>query len=79
MPTPYETGVTHLVDLLDHLFLPLLTLTLGYVGGYAIVMRSSMIDTINEDFVHTARAKGVRNGSSGASTSCRTPSSRRSR
>jgi len=53
------TGVAHLVDLLDHLFLPLLTLTLGYIGGYAIVMRSSMIDTINEDFVHTARAKGV--------------------
>ena len=56
---PDETGVAHLVDLLDHLFLPLLTLTLGYIGGYAIVMRSSMIDTINEDFVHTARAKGV--------------------
>jgi peptide/nickel transport system permease protein len=53
------TGVAHLVDLLDHLFLPLLTLTLGYIGGYAIVMRSSMLDTINEDFVHTARAKGV--------------------
>jgi peptide/nickel transport system permease protein len=53
------TGVAHMVDLLDHLFLPLLTLTLGYIGGYAIVMRSSMIDTINEDFVHTARAKGV--------------------
>ncbi len=54
-----STGVAHLVDLLDHLFLPLLTLTLGYIGGYAIVMRSSMIDTINEDFVQTARAKGV--------------------
>jgi peptide/nickel transport system permease protein len=54
-----ETGVAHVVDLLDHLFLPLLTLTLGYIGGYAIVMRSSMIETINEDFVHTARAKGV--------------------
>ena len=37
----------------------MLTLTLGYIGGYAIVMRSSMIETINEDFVHTARAKGV--------------------
>jgi peptide/nickel transport system permease protein len=54
-----KTGVAYLVDLLDHLFLPLLTLTLGYIGGYAIVMRSSMIETINEDFVHTARAKGV--------------------
>src|SRR3954453_1993447 len=54
-----ETGVAYLVDLLGHLFLPLLTLTLGYIGGYAIVMRSPMISTINEDFVHTARAKGV--------------------
>jgi peptide/nickel transport system permease protein len=57
--SPDETGVAHLVDLLDHLFLPLLTLTLGYIGSYSLVMRSSMIDTINEDFVQTARAKGV--------------------
>jgi peptide/nickel transport system permease protein len=54
-----RTGVAHFVDVLDHLFLPLLTLTLGYIGSYSIVMRSSMIDTINEDFVQTARAKGV--------------------
>jgi peptide/nickel transport system permease protein len=54
-----ETGLAHFVDVLDHLFLPLLTLTLGYIGSYSIVMRSSMIDTINEDFVLTARAKGV--------------------
>ena len=53
------TGVTRWVDILDHLFLPLLTLTLGYIGGYAIVMRSAMIDTTHEDFVQTARAKGV--------------------
>jgi peptide/nickel transport system permease protein len=53
------TGTAWLADLLDHLFLPLLTLTLGYIGSFAIVMRSSMIDTIAEDFVQTARAKGV--------------------
>ncbi len=53
------SGVSHLVDVVDHLFLPLLTLTLGYIGGYAIIMRSSMIDTAHEDFVQTARAKGV--------------------
>jgi peptide/nickel transport system permease protein len=53
------TGGAKIADLLDHLFLPLLTLTLGYIGGYSIVMRSSMIDTIGEDFVLTARAKGV--------------------
>ena len=53
------TGVSRLVDVLDHLFLPLLTLTLGYIGQFAIVMRSSMIDTTHEDYVHSARAKGV--------------------
>lgn len=54
-----ETGVARLVDVLNHLFLPLLTLTLGYLGQYAIIMRSSMIDVTHEDFVMSARAKGV--------------------
>jgi peptide/nickel transport system permease protein len=53
------TGAAWLTDLLDHLFLPLLTLTLGYIGSFSIVMRASMIDTIAEDYVQTARAKGV--------------------
>jgi peptide/nickel transport system permease protein len=53
------TGAAKLTDILDHLFLPLLTLTLGYIGSFSIVMRASMIDTIAEDYVQTARAKGV--------------------
>jgi peptide/nickel transport system permease protein len=53
------TGISGIVDVANHLFLPLLTLTLGYIGGYSIIMRSSMIDTEHEDFVQTARAKGV--------------------
>jgi len=53
------TGVARIVDIADHLFLPVLTLTLGYIGEYAIIMRSTMIDTVNEDFVTIARAKGV--------------------
>jgi peptide/nickel transport system permease protein len=53
------TGVARVVDIADHLFLPVLTLTLGYIGEYAIIMRSTMIDTVNEDFVTIARAKGV--------------------
>ena len=43
-----------------HLFLPCLTLTLGYIGEYAIIMRSSLLEVMGEDFVQTARAKGVR-------------------
>jgi peptide/nickel transport system permease protein len=54
-----ETGVARLVDILNHLFLPLLTLTLGYLGQYAIIMRSSMLDVMHEDFVTSARAKGL--------------------
>ncbi len=53
------TGVARIVDIANHLFLPVLTLTLGYIGEYAIIMRSSMVDTVNEDFVTIARAKGV--------------------
>ena len=54
------TGLAHVVDVLHHLFLPALTLTLGYLGDYAIIMRASLLEVMGEDFVHTARAKGVR-------------------
>lgn len=54
------TGFSHVIDVANHLFLPALTLTLGYIGEYAIVMRSSLLEVMNEDFVTTARAKGVR-------------------
>ena len=40
--------------------LPCLTLTLGYIGEFAIIMRSSLLEVMGEDFVQTARAKGVR-------------------
>lgn len=46
-------------DVLGHLALPVLTLTLGYVGQFMIVMRSSMIDVKGEDYLVLARAKGL--------------------
>jgi len=58
--TEQLTGFAHLIDLAKHLFLPCLTLTLGYLGEYAIIMRSSLLEVMGEDFVQTARAKGVR-------------------
>ena len=54
------TGLAHFADIANHLFLPCLTLTLGYIGEYAIIMRSSLLEVKNEEFVQTARAKGVR-------------------
>jgi peptide/nickel transport system permease protein len=53
------TGFDAAIDVANHLFLPCLTLTLGYIGEYAIIMRSSLLETVNEDYVTTARAKGL--------------------
>ncbi len=53
------TGAARVIDIANHLFLPCLTLTLGYIGEYAIIMRSSLLEVKNEDFITTARAKGV--------------------
>jgi len=52
-------GFDRAIDIANHLVLPCLTLALGYVGSYSIVMRSSLLEVMNEDFVQTARAKGV--------------------
>ncbi len=57
-PAPLA-GLAHVVDVLNHLTLPVLTLTLGYIGEYAIIMRSSLLEVMGEDFILTARAKGV--------------------
>ena len=42
-----------------HLILPWFTLAVLYVGFYSRVLRSNMLDSMNEDYVRTARAKGI--------------------
>jgi peptide/nickel transport system permease protein len=42
-----------------HLILPWTTLAVLYLGFYSRVLRSSMLDVMNEDYVRTARAKGL--------------------
>ena len=54
-----------------------LTLTLGYIGQYMIVMRSSLLDVKDEDYIATARAKGLTTPSSADGTRFPTPSCRR--
>ena len=55
----YDSFLEQLVDFLRHLTLPLLTVSLGLIGGYSIIMRSAIIETRSEDYVTTARAKGL--------------------
>jgi len=47
-------------DRLWHLFLPALTLTLFMYGGYLLLARATMLETLTEDYIVTARAKGLK-------------------
>jgi ABC-type dipeptide/oligopeptide/nickel transport system permease component len=52
---------TVLADRLKHMLLPALTLGLVLYGEYALIARSAMLETLGEDYVLTARAKGLSN------------------
>ena len=42
-----------------HLILPWFTLSILFIGFYSRLLRSNILDTIDEDYVRTARAKGL--------------------
>ena len=46
-------------DWLYHLLLPWTALSLVFIGIYSRILRSNVLDTVNEDYVRTARAKGL--------------------
>jgi len=54
-PTPWE----HVKDVLAHMALPSLTVALTLYGEYTLIVRSAMLETLGEDYVLTARAKGL--------------------
>lgn len=47
------------VDRLQHLVLPTLTLALGAIAVYSRYQRNAMLDVLGQDFIRTARAKGL--------------------
>lgn len=61
-----ETSARHiegfgaqLLDRLQHLILPTLTLALSGMAGYSRYQRNAMLDVLQSDFIRTARAKGL--------------------
>lgn len=54
-PFTFET----LRALLNHLFLPAITLTIGSIASFSVIMRSSLTDVMTEEYITTARAKGM--------------------
>jgi peptide/nickel transport system permease protein len=51
---------THFRDLAAHITLPSLTLGLVLYGEYTLIVRSAMLETLGEDYILTARAKGLK-------------------
>jgi peptide/nickel transport system permease protein len=62
MSTPLATYSSPLGPVLDigrHLVLPTITLVLVDIGQFVLITRSSLVDVLTEDFVTTAKAKGM--------------------
>ncbi|MGM0432847.1 MAG: ABC transporter permease [Spirochaetota bacterium] len=57
------TGFAHYMDVLHHLVLPAIVLSLGNIASVSRFTRSNMLDVLKEDYIRTARAKGLRNKS----------------
>ncbi len=55
----FQSPIDRFLDFLHHFILPVTTVAIGLIGQYSILMRSSVIDTLGEDYVTTARAKGL--------------------
>jgi len=58
IPPPTEP-LALTVDVLSHLALPVITLVLVQLAGITLIMRSSLIEVLTEDYVVTAKAKGL--------------------
>jgi peptide/nickel transport system permease protein len=57
-PTPYWS-LPMFLSVLKYLILPSMVLAIGTVAGVSLVMRSALIDTMTDDYILTARAKGL--------------------
>ena len=53
------TGLAYVADVLKHMFLPLVTLTLALLPQYFRIAKSSVLQVANEEFIQTFRAAGM--------------------
>jgi len=52
-------GLTYWADVGKHLILPTITMAVVYTGEYIMIMRSSVVEVLSEDYILTAKAKGL--------------------
>jgi peptide/nickel transport system permease protein len=58
-PTGYSLIWTQPVDLAWHLVLPSLVLAVQFIAAYSRFIRGAMLEVLNQDYIRTARAKGL--------------------
>jgi len=57
--TGYVAFTTSPIQWAGHMLMPWITLALAFAAIYARIVRSNMLDTLGEDYIRTARAKGL--------------------
>ncbi len=57
-----EAGMEYWLDLGKHLVLPTLTIAIVYAGSYIMLMRSSLLEVLTQDYIFAAKAKGLKTG-----------------
>ena len=55
----FASSADQLGDQLRHMLLPTLTYTIIFLGEYMLIMRSTLLDVLSEDYILTAKAKGL--------------------
>lgn len=55
----YSSPLEEIFDILHHLILPAATLVISHIGGTYLLMRNSMLGVLGDDYIMTARAKGL--------------------
>ena len=59
-PASGFTGLRQMVDVLWHMILPATSVVVWYIGEYVLLTRSSMVEVLGQDYITTARAKGLK-------------------
>jgi peptide/nickel transport system permease protein len=56
----YDSTIQEVLDVLKHMILPATVLTMSSLAGLTRYVRNSVIEVINQDYIRTARSKGLK-------------------
>lgn len=57
--TPFPLTIDKIGEILNHMVLPVATLTIGSLAGIILIQRNSLVDVLTEEYIITAYAKGL--------------------